>query len=128
MDLKDLKPTSNVVHVKVVHPLTGKPFLNDDETQMTLDLHAPHTKEYKSFLYNQVVSKRDNPKEDVNFDDIDEAALNMLSNIVKSWNISYDGSMPEYSAELAKEVFSEIFWLRNQVEEAINTFEVFTKA
>jgi hypothetical protein len=30
MDLKDLTPTSETIEVKIVHPTTREPFLNDD--------------------------------------------------------------------------------------------------
>ena len=51
MDLKDLTPTSETLEVKIVHPTTQEPFLNDDKSQMVIEVYAPHTKKYNARPY-----------------------------------------------------------------------------
>jgi len=44
MDLMNLKPTSDTVEVKLVHPNTGDQLKNDDKTDMTITVYASHSK------------------------------------------------------------------------------------
>ncbi len=53
MDLMNLKPTSDTVEVKLVHPNTGDQLKNDDKTDMTITVYASHSKEYKSAMHEQ---------------------------------------------------------------------------
>lgn len=128
MDLKDLTPTSDTIEVKIVHPTTREPFLNDDETQMAVEVYAPHTKQYKAAVYKQASARMKMPKgDDFDFEALEDASIELLANITKSWNITFDGKKPDLTDAKAQAVYNEVFWLKMQVEEAINTFEVFTK-
>ena len=128
MDLRDLTPTTDTIEVKIVHPVSKGPFLNDDETQMTVEVYAPHTKQYKSGVYKQASARMKMSKtDDIDFEALEDAGIELLAGITKTWNITYDGKKPKLTPAKAKEVYTEIFWLKMQVEEAVNTFEVFTK-
>lgn len=128
MDLRDLTPTSETIEVKIVHPTTREPFLNDDNTQMSIEVYAPHTKQYKSAVYKQASARmKMNKTDDIDFEALEEASLDLLVGITKAWNITFDGKKPKLTATKAKEVYTDVFWLKMQAEEAINNFEVFTK-
>ena len=128
MDLKDLTPTTDTIEVKIVHPVTKEPFPNDDGSQMTVEVYAPHTKQYKSGVYKQASARMKMSKtDDIDFEALENASIDLLANITKSWNITYDSKKPKLTEAKAKEVYDTVFWLKMQVEEAINTFEVFTK-
>ena len=128
MDLKDLTPTSDTIEVKIVHPTTREPFLNDDESPMVIEVYAPHTKQYKSGVYKQATTRMKMSKQDdIDFEVLEDASIDLLASVTKSWDLTFDGKKPELSFEVAKQVYTEVFWLKMQVEEAINTFEVFTK-
>ena len=128
MDLKDLTPTSETIEVKIVHPTTREPFLNNDGSQMSVEVYAPHTKNYKTSVYKQASARMKMSKgDDIDFEALENASIDLLANITKSWNITYDGKTPKLTEAKAKEVYDTVFWLKMQVEEAINTFEVFTK-
>lgn len=128
-DLSDLTPSSDTIEVKVVHPKTGESFNNDDGSQMVVELYAPHTKEYKSAFYKQATARmKMQDAEEMDYEALESAALDLLSNITKSWDITYGGKKPKLTPTKAKEVYSEVFWLKSQVEEAMNSFEVFTSA
>ena len=51
MDLKNLTPTSDTVDVTIVHPTTLEPLTNDDKSEMTITMYAPHSKEYKAAVH-----------------------------------------------------------------------------
>jgi hypothetical protein len=127
-DLRDLTPTSETIEVKIVHPTTREPFLNDDGSQMSVEVYAPHTKNYKTSVYKQASARMKMSKsDDIDFEALENASIDLLAGITKSWNITYDSKKPKLTEAKAKEVYDTVFWLKAQVEEAINTFEVFTK-
>ena len=64
----------------------------------------------------------------VSSSDIDRDAIELLAKITKSWDITYGGEKPKLTVSKAKEVYSEVFWLRNQVEGALLDSVDFTKA
>ena len=128
MDLKALSPTKETIEVIVMDPRDmSVPFLNDDETEMTIELYAPHTKEYKKAIYAQATSRMKQNSDDIDFELLENASVELLAQITKSWDITYDGKKPKLTEEKAKEVYTEIFWLKAQVQEAVNNFQVFTK-
>ena len=128
MDLKSLTPSKDTIEVIIKDPRDmEKPFLNDDGTEMTIEVYAPHTKQYKQAIYAQASVRMKMDKDDLDFEALDNASVELLAGITKSWDITYDGKKPKMDTKKAKEVYSEIFWLKAQVEEALNTFEVFTQ-
>lgn len=132
-DLNDLVPTSDTIDVVIKHPVTGEILTNDDDnSEMTITVYAPHTKPYKSAIYKQTNSrlKRAGGKiEEVEFDieELEEAGLELFSSVTKEWNITFDGERPELTANKAKEIYEKVFWIRPQVEEAIASYTAFTK-
>ena len=132
MDLMDLKPTSNTVEVTLKHPNTGKTLKNDDKSPMTITLYASHSKEYKSVMHEQTNKRlKDMQKgkiQDITAQDMEEATLNTLSRITYSWDITHDKEKPELSSDKAKQLYEEVFWIKDQIEEALADSLDFTKA
>lgn len=132
-DLIDLVPTSDTIEVKIVHPNTGEPITNDDGSQMEITIFAPHTKEYKSQIYTQAQERMKKKKgasslSDFSFDELEESSIDLFVNVTKSWNITFEGKQPRLTKAKAKEVYTKVFWLKPQVEEAIANYVDFTKA
>lgn len=131
MDLKDLKPSSDTVEVTVVHPTTYEPLTNDDGSNMVITMYAPHSKEYKAAVHEQTNKRlkqaQSKKKMDVTAQDLDEAALELLAKTTKDWKITYGGVKPKFSVDKAKDIYDEVFWIRNQIEEAISNYLDFTK-
>ncbi len=132
MDLMDLKPTSNTVEVTLKHPNTGKTLKNDDKSPMTITLYASHSKEYKSVMHDQTNKRlkamQKGKSQDITAQDMEEATLNTLSRITYSWDITYDKEKPELSPDKAKQLYDEVFWIKDQIEEALADSLDFTKA
>ena len=133
MDLMDLKPKSEVIEVLLLHPNTLEPILNDDGSEMSISIYALHSKEYKQIVHDQqdrrikVLQKKSNSAP-YSASDLERDALELLAKATKEWDITYGGEKPKLTLGKAKEVYSEVFWLRAQVEEALTESTDFTKA
>ena len=132
MDLMDLKPTSNTVEVKLKHPNTGVVLKNDDKTDMTIVVYASHSKEYKELIHEQTNKRlkvmQSSKNTNVTYQDMEKATLDMLSKITCGWNITYNKEQPKLSIAKAKQLYDEVFWIKDQIEEALADSLDFTKA
>lgn len=132
MDLKDLTPKSDDIVVTIKHPGTSKPLTNDDGSEMTITVHAPHSKEYKKVIH-EVTNKRlkkmqSKSDKTVTAEEIEDAALETLSKTTKEWNITYGGETPKLTVTKAKEVYEDVFWIKAQIEDAVESSLDFMKA
>lgn len=132
MDLKDLTPKSDVVVVEIKHPSTGEVLKNDDKSPMTITMFAPHSKEYKKVLHEQTNKRlkqmQSKKSQDITAEDLEEAALEALAKTTKEWNITFGGEQPKLTVAKAKEIYDEVFWIKNQLEGAVADSLDFMKA
>jgi len=132
MDLMNLKPTSDTVEVTLVHPNTGATLKNDDKTDMTITVYASHSKEHKAVMHEQTNKRlkamQSGKKQEFTAQDIEEATLALLSKITVEWNITYGGETPKLTVAKAKEIYDEVFWIKDQIEGALADSLDFTKA
>lgn len=132
MDLKDLKPKSDTVEVEIVHPNTLEPLKNEDESTMTITMYAPHSKEYKAVVHEQTNKRlkqtQKNKRMELTAEDLERTGLELLAKATKTWNITFGGKQPKFSVDTAMDIYDEVFWIREQIEEAINDSLDFTKA
>jgi hypothetical protein len=132
MDLMNLKPTSDTVEVMLKHPNTLDPLLNDDGSEMTVTLHASHSKEYKKIVHEQqdrrIKMMQKKAKSQISAQDIERDATDLLAKVTAAWDITYGGEQPKLTVTKAKEVFTEVFWIREQIEEAFSDSMDFTTA
>lgn len=132
MDLKDLTPKSDEIVVAIKHPATGEPLKNDDKSEMTITVYAPHSKEYKKVLHEQTNKRlkkmQSKGNKDITAEEIEESTLEGLVKTTKEWNITYGGETPKLTAPKAKEVYEDVFWIRSQIEEAIEDSLDFMRA
>ena len=132
MDLMNLKPTSETVEVKLVHPNTGDNLKNDDKTDMTITVYASHAKEHKAAMHEQTNKRlktmQSGKKATFKSEEIEESTLALLSKITASWDITYNGEKPKLTVAKAKELYEEVFWIKDQIEEALADSLDFTKA
>jgi len=129
MDLKDFAPKSDEVEVVVKHPVNGEPLTNKDGSDMVIVLHAPHSKVYKEAMYEQtnkrLKSAQSSGDMSLTAQDLEEDVLGLMSKATKSWNITYDNKQPKLTVAKAKAIYEELFWLRPQIEEALNSSQAF---
>ncbi len=128
----NLKPTSDTVEVILKHPNTLDPLLNDDGSEMTVTLHASHSKEYKKIVHEQqdrrIKMMQKKAKSQISAQDIERDATDLLAKVTADWDITYGGEKPKLTVTKAKEVFTEVFWIREQIEEAFSDSMDFTTA
>ena len=128
----NLKPTSDTVEVMLKHPNTLDPLLNDDGSEMTVTLHASHSKEYKKIVHEQqdrrIKMMQKKAKSQISAQDIERDATDLLAKVTAAWDITYGGEQPKLTVTKAKEVFTEVFWIREQIEEAFSDSMDFTTA
>lgn len=120
MDLKDFIPKSDTVEVTLK---IGETVLtNPDGTPMTIVLYAPHTREYKKAqreqLQKTIKQAKESGNKEVDFDTIEDSVVTIYSSVTKSWNITYDGVSPKLSEKKAKQIYSEVFWIKDHIEAA----------
>jgi hypothetical protein len=124
MDLKDLTPKSDSIEVEIKHPITGEALKNDDDTPMTITLHATHSKEYKSVMHEQtnrrLKAASATGKVDITSEELEENTLEVLAKATKSWNLTFGGEKPELTVDEAKKLYTEVFWIKDQLDEGIS--------
>ena len=134
MDLKNLTPTSDTIEVILVHPNTLEPLMNEGtkKSEMSITLYAPHSPEYKKLVHEQTDKRlaqlQKSKKVQISAADIEKSSIDILAKATKEWDITYDGESPKLSVAKAKEIYSEYFWIKDQLEEAINDTLDFTQA
>lgn len=133
MDLANLTPKSDTIEVILVHPNTFEPLLNDDtDTEMSITVYAPHSKEYKACLHEQTDKRlkqvQKTRKNQVTAADLEQASIDLLAQVTKEWDITFNGECPKLTVAKAKEIYSAAFWVKQQLEEAINDTLDFTAA
>jgi lysozyme family protein len=67
-------------------------------------------------------------KNEITAEEIEEATLETLSKTTKEWNITYGGEVPKLTVAKAKEIYDSVFWIKAQIEEAIESSLDFMKA
>jgi hypothetical protein len=132
MDLANLKPKSEVTEILLKHPNTLEPLPNEDGSEMSVTVALPHSKRYKVAMHDQQ-NRRINAvqkKGSMNYtaEDLERDSIELLAKITENWDITYNNEKPKLTVAKAKEVYSEVFWLRDQIEEALTESLDFTKA
>lgn len=130
MDLFDLTPDSDTIEVTLMHPNTDEVLTNEDGSAMTVELYAPHSKEYKAAMHEQTnkqlkKTKGGRKEIEVRAEELEKAGLDLLVKVTKSWNITYKGSQP--GLDKAEEVYETVFWIKDQIERGLSETLDFTK-
>ena len=132
MDLNDLKPKSDTVEVILMHPSTGDPLTKADGTEMSITVYGTHSKVYRAVDFEQknkyLQKARKQRKIDIKAEDIESNGLEVLSKLVKEWDIVISGKCPELTVDNAMNLFRDYPWIKDQVEEAISDTNSFMKA
>lgn len=129
IDLKDLTPKSETVVVELLNPVDLQPL------GASIELYAPHTAEYKKVVYEQQnkrlkkMREKKNPNDlELDVAEMEYDAIDLMARTTKSWDIKYGGVKPKLTVEKAREIYNDVFWIRNQVEAAWADTVNFTKS
>ena len=133
MDLMNFIPTTDTIDVVVKHPSTYEPLTNEDGSEMTITVYAPHSKEYKAAVHEQTnirlkqMQSKGNKTNAITAEELEVASIKMLAKTTKAWNITFGGEQPEFTVDAAKKLYQDVFWIKDQIEEAVAEAEVFTQ-
>ncbi len=131
-DLLDLTPKTDIIVVTIKHPATNEPLKNDDGSEMTVSVYATYSKQYKKVVH-EIANKRlkaaqgKNNKE-FTLEELEAATLETIAKTTVEWNITYGGEKPKLTEGKAKEVYDKVFWIKSQIEGAIEGSLDFMKA
>lgn len=135
MDLKNFVPQSETITVELLSPMAPYEVIkNPDGSPMTIELYATHSKFYRSEMHEQTnkrikqMSKKRNTSTDITAQELESAGINLLAKMTKSWNITYGDEVPKLTVEKAEEIYTEVFWIRSQLEEALSEDLGFTNS
>ena len=130
MDLSNIVPKSDEIEVTLKYPGTQNVLENDDGTPMTITMYAPHTKEYKAVVYEQANKRIKDGKQEFSIEAWEESSVELLTKITKSWDITFGGKKPKLTESKVREVYTHKagFWITEQLQEGVNSFEAFTPA
>jgi hypothetical protein len=118
MDLSNFIPTSDTAVFELRHPITGEVLVKDDETQMTVTVFLPHSKEYKATVHeqnNKRIARAQKGKTAYTSEDLEEATLELLVKTTKDWNIQLNGESVPFSVAKAREVYDKLPWVKAQI-------------
>jgi len=123
-DLKAYTPESDTITVELG-------LENDDGSPMTIEVYAPYSKEYKSFVHQQANSRikkmQGNRKDYLTAEELEKAQLDLYVSITKDWNITWKGENPKFDKQLARNIYEEIFWVKDKIQEALDDSVDFIK-
>lgn len=130
MDLNELKPQRNTVVTKLVHPISGDP-LKHNKKEMWIERYLPHTEEYKKKKYaltqKYLKAAQESGDREMDLFEIEQDNIGLMAETTVAWQLYYDGDWIEFSAEKAKALYKEAFWISEQLQEKENSADVFTK-
>jgi len=122
-DLADSKPKTDIITVEL-------PIENDDGTPMTIEVFAPYTKEYKAVVHeqanNRIKKMQKNRKDYLTAEELYQAQHDLYVKISVNWDITWEGKKPKFSKELASQIYEEVFWVKDKIQEALDDSVDFT--
>jgi hypothetical protein len=131
MDLSNFKPKSDEVNV-ILKDSDGEPIPKDEKTSMSITLHAKHSAEYKKVMHElankRLVKAQKSKKISITSEEYESEAIERFVKITKSWDIILDGKCPALTYENVKQVYTSMEWILEQLAEALEESNSFTKA
>jgi len=122
-----IKETTDVM---LTHPVTGDPVNNADGSQMSITIHGPYSKRYKQISHEQqnrrlIKAQRSGGKLNLTAEDLEASSLDMLVKCVEGWNVSLSAKPEAFSEEAVIKVFTDMPWVREQVDAAFGDTKAF---
>ena len=130
MDLMNIGKIKETTDVTLYNPINSEILLNEDGSEMVITVHGPYSKKYKSIAHAQQnrrlqKAQRTGGKLNLSAEEIEAAALDLLIKCVDGWNITLGGEQPDCTEAKVREVFTELPWVREQVDSALGDAQAF---
>lgn len=130
MDLLNIGKTKETTSVTLYNPVNSEILLNEDRSEMTVTIHGPYSKKYKTISHAQqnrrlMKAQRTGGKLNLTAEEIEASALDLLVKCVDGWNITLGGEQPDCTETKVREVFTDLPWVREQVDAALGDAQAF---
>tara|TARA_R110000787_G_scaffold1259_1_gene4478 strand:+ start:318 stop:719 length:402 start_codon:yes stop_codon:yes gene_type:complete len=130
MDLMNIGTTKETTDVTLYNPINSEILVNDDKSEMTITIHGPYSKKYKSISHAQqnrrlMKAQRTGGKLNLTAEELESSALDLLVKCVDGWSITLGGEKPECKEAKVREVFEALPWVREQVDAALGDAQAF---
>ena len=130
MDLLNIGKTKETTSVTLYNPINSEILLNEDRSEMTVTIHGPYSKKYKTISHAQqnrrlMKAQRTGGKLNLTAEEIEASALDLLVKCVDGWNITLGGEQPDCTEAKVREVFTDLPWVREQVDAALGDAQAF---
>lgn len=126
MDLSKFKVDSEnqTAELQVLHPVTFEPLENEGKP-VVIVLHGPDSQAQKKvvrgFQNDAIKQGMKKKKMNISSEQLEARALALDVASTADWkNLTYEGKQLKCTPENVKKVYSELPWLREQVEEFIS--------
>lgn len=130
MDLMNIGTTKETSDVILYNPINSEILVNDDKSEMTITIHGPYSKKYKSISHAQqnrrlMKAQRTGGKLNLTAEEIEASSLDLLVKCVDGWNITLGKEKPKCTEAKVREVFETLPWVREQVDAALGDAQAF---
>ena len=104
--------------------------MNEDGSEMSITVYGPYSSKYKSISHNQqnrrlMKAQRTGGKLNLSAEEIEASAFDLLVKCVADWDITLGGEKPECTEKMVREVFEQLPWVREQVDNALGDTQAF---
>lgn len=131
MDIANFIPTTDTVDIELKNPATDEVMTNEDGSPMVITMYLPHSKKYKEIRHEQtnrrIKRSQQKKKQDITAQEIEAETIELLVKTTAGWNITYKEGQPDFSEEIATEVYNKAPFIMDQLFEGVAEAEVFTK-
>jgi hypothetical protein len=129
-DLLNIGKTKETSDVVLYNPVNSEILTNEDGSEMTITIHGPYSKRYKSISHAQQnrrlqKAQRTGGKLNLSAEEIESSALDLLVKCVDAWTITLGGEQPACTEAKVREVFTDLPWVREQVDAALGDAQAF---
>ena len=123
-DLKSLAPNDAGEELKLLHPTTGEPLVDEDGKPALILLVGMDSQQWRDEQRKQSIKRIKRTVGDVDeaaeLEQVGQNAIDLLVACTLDWSgIAWEGKDLEFSADNARMLYTELAWLRDQVDRFI---------
>jgi hypothetical protein len=130
MDLMNIGQMKETTEVILYNPINSEILMNEDGSEMSITVYGPYSSKYKSISHNQqnrrlMKAQRTGGKLNLSAEEIEASAFDLLVKCVADWDITLGGEKPKCTEKMVREVFEQLPWVREQVDNALGDTQAF---
>jgi hypothetical protein len=131
MDIASIGSAADTAVISLYHPATGQTLMNDDGSEMTVEVYGADSSVYRNVVREQqdrrMARIAKTGKAVLTTAEIEANQLELTIKAVKSWTITLNGETPAITRENVEKVLTTYTWIRVQIEDGISNSANFLK-